>query len=279
MRIHSEFDLNNQLSSDSIRHQSKMAKTKNEFANSRIPLYYQVENVLREKILSGAFAPGEKMPTESQLIEQFSVSRITIRQALAALANERLIERRQGSGTFVAERRTKQRKFSGKTHLTGSLDELMEMGLTMQVKVLEFNRVEADKHEAELLQIKAKTPVYRLKRLRLHEEQPYSLIVSYLPEDIGANLTDEELSSGALLNTLERKFGYRLRDARQEIKAELADPYIAELLNIRVGSALLSIERTVYTDKGKPVEFVHTLYRSDLYGFSVYLTRGESATS
>ena len=64
-----------------------------------------------------------------------------------------------------------------------------------------------------------------------------------------------------------------LDNAIQEIKAELADPYVAKLLDIRVGSALLSIERTVYTDKGKPVEYVHTLYRSDLYGYSVKLVR------
>lgn len=72
---------------------------------------------------------------------------------------------------------------------------------------------------------------------------------------------------------METKLGYTLDNAVQEIKAELADPYVAQLLDIRVGTALLSIERTVYTDKGIPVEFVHTLYRSDLYGYSVKLVR------
>lgn len=250
-----------------------MAKKKNGFANSRIPLYYQIENVLREKITSGAFAAGEQLPTESDLIEQFGVSRITVRQALASLAIENLIDRRQGSGTFVAQRKTRQRKFDGTIHLTGSLDELIEMGLETPVKLLEMNRIEADKHEAALLQVKTGTPVFMLKRLRLHEGTPYSLIVNYLPVEIGENLTESELGSGAILQSIENKLGYRLHEARQQIKAELADPYVAELLGVRVGSALLSIERTVYTDKGKPVEFVHTLYRSDKYGFSVYLKR------
>lgn len=250
-----------------------MAKKKNGFASSRIPLYYQVENVLREKIASGAFAAGDKLPTESDLIDLFGVSRITVRQALSALADENLIERRQGSGTFVAQRRTRKRKFEGVTHLTGSLDELIEMGLDTPVKMLEFNRIEADKHEAELLQVKTGTTVFMLKRLRLHENQPYSLIVNYLPLEIGEQLTVEDLNSGSILQSIENKFGYHLHEARQQIKAELAAPYVAELLNIRVGSALLSIERTVYTDNGKPIEFVHTLYRSDIYGFSVYLKR------
>ena len=250
-----------------------MAKPKTSFVSSRIPLYYQLENVLREKITSGSFNGGERLPTEIELIEQYGVSRITVRQALSALAEDGLIERKQGRGTYVAERKSKKRKFTGTIHLTGSLDELIEMGMDTPVKVLEMNRVDADLHEAELLQIKVGTPIYRLKRLRLVENKPYSLIVNYLPEDIGSRLTMAELSSGALLHTMETKLGYTLDNARQEIKAELADPYVAQLLDIRVGNALLSIERTVYTDKGMPVEYVHTLYRSDLYGYSVNLVR------
>lgn len=250
-----------------------MAKPKQTFVSARIPLYYQLENVLREKINSGSFVAGDRLPTEIELIEQFGVSRITVRQALAALSDEGLIERKQGRGTYIAERRTKKRKFTGTIHLTGSLDELIEMGMDTPVKVLEMNRVEADQHEAELLQLKTGEPVYRLKRLRMHEGKPYSLIINYLPEEIGSRLTMAELSSGALLHTMETKLGLRLDNALQEIRAELADPYVAQLLDVRVGTALLSIERTVYTDKGKPVEFVHTLYRSDLYGYSVQLVR------
>lgn len=246
---------------------------KSAFASERIPLYYQLENVLREKILSGTLTPGEQLPTESELIEQYGVSRITVRQALGALADEGLIERQQGRGTFVAQRRTRKRKFEDVTHLTGSLDELIELGANTPVQMLEFNRIEADKHEAELLQVRTGTPVYRLKRLRVHEGKPYSVIVNYLPEEIGSKLTEENLNSGKILRTIENEFGYHLLEAKQQIKAELADPYIANVLGVRVGAALLSIERTVYTDEGKPVEYVHMLNRSDVYGFSIHLRR------
>lgn len=250
-----------------------MAKQKQSFVSSRIPLYYQLENVLREKIASGKFEAGERLPTESELIEQYGVSRITVRQALQALTDEGLIERQQGRGTFVANRKSRKKRFSGTIHLTGSLDELIEMGMETPVKVLEMNRVEADQHEAELLEIKIGTPIYRLKRLRLNEGKPFGLIINYLPDEIGSALTMAELSSGALLHTMETKLGYRLDNAIQEIHAELADPYVAKLLDVRVGTALLGIERTVYTDENKPVEYVHTLYRSDLYGYSVKLVR------
>ncbi len=250
-----------------------MPKQKASFVSSRIPLYYQLENVLREKITSGSFTGGERLPTELELIEQYGVSRITVRQALQALSDEGLIERRQGRGTYVAERKSKKRKFTGVIHLTGSLDELIEMGMDTPVKVLEMNRVEADPHEAELLRLKVGTPIYRLKRLRINDNKPFGLIINYLPEEIGSRLTVSDLSTGALLHTIESKLGYHLETAEQEIKAELADPYVAQLLNVRVGTALLSIERTVYTNKNVPVEYVHTLYRSDLYGYSVKLVR------
>jgi GntR family transcriptional regulator len=250
-----------------------MPKPKQSFANKRIPLYYQLENLLREKIVSGELEPGDKLPTELELIEQYGVSRITVRQALQALADEGLIERKQGRGTVVTARKTKRRKFSGIIHLTGSLDELIEMGMETPVRVLEMNKVAADAHEAELLRIKPGTTIYRLKRLRIYEGKPFGLIINYLPEEIGSALTVVELSSGALLHTMETKLGYRLEKAIQEIRAELADPYIAQVLDVRVGTALLSIERTVYTDEDQPVEYVHSLYRSDLYGYSVLLVR------
>ncbi|HRH41151.1 MAG TPA: GntR family transcriptional regulator [Pyrinomonadaceae bacterium] len=248
-------------------------KAKPSFVSKRIPLYYQIENVLREKITSGIFVEGERLPTELELIEQYGVSRITVRQALQALTEDGLIDRKQGRGTFVAERKSKKRKFSGAIHLTGSLDELIDLGIDTPVKVLEMNQVEADFYEAEILQIKVGSPIYRLKRLRLYENKPFGLIINYLPESIGSRLTTDELSSGALLHTLETKLGYHLESARQEIKAELADPYIANLLEIRVGNALLSIERTVYADGKIPVEYVQMLYRNDLYGYSVNLIR------
>lgn len=174
-----------------------MARQKTKFASSQIPLYYQLENVMREKITSGVFEAGERIPTEIDLIEQFGVSRITVRQALQSLTDDGLIERHQGRGTFVTGHKSKKRRFSGVIHLTGSLDELIEMGMETPVKVLEMNRVDADPHEAELLQLKTGTPIYRLKRLRINDNRPFGLIINYLPEEIGSRLTVAELSSGA----------------------------------------------------------------------------------
>src|SRR5258705_13794378 len=104
-----------------------MPRPSSAFVSRRIPLYYQLENLLREKILSGTFAAGGRLPTESGLIQQYGVSRITVRQALTSLADEGVIERRQGRGTFVAGRRTTRRRLEGPIHLTGGPGEVMAM--------------------------------------------------------------------------------------------------------------------------------------------------------
>src|SRR5262245_7653933 len=99
------------------------------FVSKRIPLYYQLENLLREKIHSGEFRVGERLPTENDLIKHYGVSRITVRQALAALTQAGVIERRQGRGTFVVERRIKRRTVDDQMEFHGSLDEMMAWGL------------------------------------------------------------------------------------------------------------------------------------------------------
>ncbi len=259
-----------------------MTKPPAQFVSKRVPLYYQLEILLREKINSGVYAQGDQLPTEDDLIAEYGVSRITVRQALATLAGEGLIERRQGRGTFIAERRARtnlvEGRFEGVINLTGSLDELIAMGQKTPVKVLDINLIKADAQAAKLLGLQLGDPVSRVERLRLLDDKPYGLLVNYFPAEIGVRLTAEDLSQGSVLEQLETKIGLRLYKGIQQITAALADPYVAGRLEIPVGSALLSIENTIYSAEEKPVEYVRVLYRSDLYRYRVLLTRNPVRT-
>jgi GntR family transcriptional regulator len=257
-----------------------MTKPSSEFVTRKIPLYYQLENILREKIVSGAFAAGSRLPTESELIRIYGVGRITVRQALAALTKEGLIERKRRRGTFVTERKTRRRHFDERIDLTGSLDEIIAAETGATFKVIEMNRIDADPQEAELFGLGTGAPLYRVKRLGLRDGKPRDLTINYLPAEIGEKLTPEELSAGSLLQTLETRFGLKLKSATQRITAAMADPYIAKLLDARVGSPILSIERAVYAGGDAPVEFSQTLSRSDVAdsgGYAIRLTRGKTA--
>jgi GntR family transcriptional regulator len=254
-----------------------MTKPSSEFISKRIPLYYQLENLLCEKIMSGAVAPGDRLPTESELMRQYGVGRITVRQALAAMAEDGLIERRQGRGTFVTERKTKRRVFDEQVDLTCSLDQIIAVGSGAPAEILEINRIEADSREAELLGVAPGEPLYCIKLLAPREGKPRNLTISYLPAEIGEKLTSDELSLGSLPQLIETKCGLKLRSAKQRIYATLADPYLAKLLDVRVGAPLLSIERTVYADNDRPVEFTHSLHAADLYSYVISLIRSEDA--
>jgi len=253
-----------------------MTKPSSEFVTKKIPLYYQLENILREKIMSGVFAPGARLPTEIELIRLYGVGRITVRQALAALTKDGLIERRRRRGTFVTERKTSRRPFKERIDLTGSLDEIIAAEAGATFKVIEMNRIDADPQEAELFGLGAGDPLYRVKRLGLRDDKPRNLTLDYLPAEIGEKLTPEELSAGSLLQTLETRFGLKLKSVTQRITAALADPYLAKLLDVRVGSPMLLIERAVYAGGATPVEFSQTLSSADLDGYAIRLTRGKS---
>ena len=253
-----------------------MTKPSSEFVTKKIPLYYQLENILREKIMSGVFAAGARLPTEAELIRLYGVGRITVRQALAALAKDGLIERRRRRGTFVTERKAGRRPFEERIDLTGSLDETIAAEAGATFKVIEMNRVEADPQEAELFGLGAGEPLYRVKRLGLREDKPRNLTIDYLPAEIGEKLTIEELSAGSLLQTLETRFGLKLKSVTQRINAALADPYLAKLLDVRVGSPMISIERAVYAGGAAPVEFSQTLFAADFEGYVIRLTRGRA---
>src|SRR5215467_11412348 len=213
-----------------------MTNPSSEFVSKKIPLYYQLENILREKIMSGAFPAGSRLPTEIELIRIYGVGRIMVRQALAALTKEGLIERKRRRGTFVTERKTRRRPFEERIDLTGSLDEIIASEASATFKVIEMNRIDADPHEAELFGLAAGEPLYRVKRLGLRGGAPHNLTLNFLPVEIGETLTQEDLRAGSLLQILEARFGLNLKSATQRITAALADPYIARLLDARVGS-------------------------------------------
>ncbi len=253
-----------------------MTKPSSEFVTKKIPLYYQLENILREKIMSGVFAAGSRLPTEAELIRLYGVGRITVRQALAALAKDGLIERKRRRGTFVTERKAGRRAFEERIDLTGSLDEIIGAEAGATFKVIEMRRIDADPQEAELFGLGAGEPLYRVKRLGLRGDKPRNLTLNYLPAEIGEKLTLEELSAGSLLQTLETRLGLKLKSATQRINAALADPYLAKLLDVRVGSPMLSIERLIYAGAAAPIEFSQTLFAADLDGYAIRLTRGKA---
>jgi GntR family transcriptional regulator len=225
--------------------------------------------LLRDAILSGNLPTGERLPSELRLTQEFGVSRVTVRRALAELQRLGLIRRRAGSGTVVAERKPAQ---PINVDFANLLSHLGEMGRATAVRLLEFG-YQTPPHDVSLaLRLGDGVRVQRSVRVRHIDDEPFSYLVTCVPEPIGRHYTAEDLSATPLLSLFERA-GVKVDSAVQTISATLASPAVADALGVAVGDALTSLTRTVFAPDGGGVEHLSALYRPDRYRFAMELTR------
>jgi GntR family transcriptional regulator len=241
-----------------------------------LPKYHQIYLVLREQLHEGRFAQG--LPGELALMQQFGVARVTVRRALQELASEGLIARERGRGTrplVDARGNAEERKATPQvntTRLTGLLENLVSTSLNTTVRVLEVTAVAAHGEVAHALQLAAGVPVQKAVRVRSTREGPLSYITTWVPGDLARHFGKRELAKKPILVLLEES-GVRVGGARQTISARLADGQVAPHLGIAVGSALLAVRRLIHDENGRPVQWLHGLYRPDRYEYQMQLSR------
>lgn len=230
---------------------------------------------LKDRILSGALAPTARMPSEPDLASQHGVSRVTIRSALERLAEEGLVERRPGSGTYV---RSPSRTATLVADFSNVFTHLVEMGRSTEVRLLAFGYMLPTPAVAEGLGLDPGEEVQRSVRVRITDGMPFSYLVTYVPKRIGISYSEADLRSTPLLELLERS-GARVASARQTVGASQAGPEIADALGVETGAALLSITRIVQDETGAGVEYLYALYRPDLYELQLDLERTRQGRS
>ena len=228
---------------------------------SKLPLYYQLYEILRGDILSGKWRPGDMLPPESELIAQYQISRTTVRQVLDMLVNEGLIYRQRGRGTFVAHPSVEQ----ALVRIISFTEDMRQRGYRPGTEVLFSGIVPAPEEIARKLEIEPGEELARLDRLRLADGEPMSVEESHLVHHYCRGVLKGDYASSPLREALEQDCGIRLVRARQIIRALLATPRLAHLLSIHDKSALLYIERVSYSQQNVPVEFLRIYYRADRY--------------
>lgn len=230
--------------------------------------------LLRERIASGDLAVDAKLPGEPALAAEHGVSRVTVRRALDLLAQDGLIDRRAGAGTFV---RGQTRGHAIVADFSNVLSNLVEMGRRTGVRLLSFGYMVPPPAVAAALVLDAGERTQRSVRVRLIDGGPFSYLTTHVPERIGLTYSETDLASVPLLSLLERS-GIAVERATQSISATLAGPEVGEALGVEIGSPLLALTRVVYGPAGEGVEHLHALYRPDRYAFEMDLTRaGEGA--
>jgi GntR family transcriptional regulator len=225
-----------------------------------VPLYHQLECVLRRAIESGEYEPGQQLPNEGQLAERFSVSKITVRQALHGLANHGYVQREQGRGTFVSKLRLDQ----GPHELLGFNEEMQRRHLVPATKVLKIDVIKADVAIAPPLELVPGASVVRLKRLRLADGEPMGVQTAHVPSALAPGLENENFEDRSLYDLL-RSRGLWPARARETHCASVADRASARLLRIPTGAPVFAAERITFLANGKPFEFVKSVMRGDRY--------------
>jgi GntR family transcriptional regulator len=238
-------------------------------SSAHLPLYVQVENVLSSRISDGSWPPDARLPSEDSLVEEYAVSRTTIRAAIHSLVQRGLVEIRRGKGTFVTRPKITQEL----TELTGFVEDMQALGRHPTAKILDQQVVAANQLVARQLALPQGSPVVRIQRVRLADGMPLSFDETYLPKELGKKVMADNLETEPIFSLLERKYSTPLLEAEYRLEAISAEATAAAALQIAVGSPIFLIERTSYSEEHRPVDYEKLHYRGDQIRFVTRLAR------
>jgi GntR family transcriptional regulator len=240
-----------------------------------LPKYHRIYLVLREQLQEGRFAGG--LPGELALMAQFGVARVTVRRALAQLADEGLVSREPGRGTRPLGWAASDAAWTGRvpTQFTGLLENLVSMGVRTSVKVLDAKMVPATPEVAHALAVQVGEPVQKAVRVRSTQQGPIAHFTTWVPAAVAQRFGKRELAGKPILLLLEGA-GVKVGRAVQTISARMADASVAGPLDVALGSALLAVRRIIYDEHERPVQWLHGLYRPDRYEYEMELSPGGS---
>lgn len=225
------------------------------------PLYAQTSDSLRSRI-GKAWRLGDRLPAEPALCEEFGVSSITMRRAVATLVAEGLVVRRQGRGTYVSDDHS---IVQGPPRLTSFSEDLAMRGWESEAKVLS---VSSDRGRPEIcmrLGLNDGARITRIERLRLANGKPVAIQVASLPSLLFPGLESHDFSRESLYEVMRAEYEARPSDALETYRASAVTAEEALLLDVPEGSAAFRAERLTQDSSGRRIEFVESVIRGDRY--------------
>ena len=234
------------------------------------PLYKPIKDKILDDIVSQVYQPGDMIPSQNEFANNYGVSRVTVQQAFNELLLSGILYTQKGKGTFVSDLPTDSNIYS---RLNGFSASVEKIGYKAHTKVIDLEKINANKKLSSALKIEIGAPVVHLKRLRSINDILVALENSYLTYSM-VNKIDfkkENFENKSLYKNLrdvgEIKFGH----AEEKIRAVLSNNETASLLKIDPREPLLYVKRKTYTSKGVVFEYCENYLRSDIYGISIQM--------
>jgi GntR family transcriptional regulator len=235
-----------------------------------VPIYQQIKQWIQAQITSGTWPEHYKLKAETDLAAELEVSRGTVRRAIAELADEGILVRTHGRGTFVVSGGLEQPLAE---HFVTFSEDLMSKGIPFETQVLKQTVIQASGRVAAQLAINPGTKVFFLKRLRWVEQEPIVLVNNYLVYAYCPHIEEIDFTQYRLFETLEGHFGLKLDCGRRTFQAQAADEETAQWLNLPPSEPVMYIEQQTYLDDGALVEFSEVWSRGNQLKVSALVKR------
>lgn len=224
------------------------------------PLYSRIQEYIAELILSGKLAPETKIQSEREFSEDLGVSRMTVRRALTELVNEGLLERRHGSGTYVAKPKITYES----SELLNYFQAMQRRNIAFASQLLEFSEIVASRRLSELLNIEIGEPIYRVGVLRFANRVPVIVERIFFPAVRFPDLEEWDLEKSSIHDLITTVYNIKLGRISQTVEAISATDTIAHQLRVGENIPLLLLTRILYNaDSEEPIVFSQDFLRSD----------------
>lgn len=236
--------------------------------HSRIPLYYQLMDIIVEMIEEGNLQEDDRLPSERELCETYDVSRSTVRQAIQELEKEGYIYRLHGKGTFVSPEKFKQDLLE----FYSFTEEMKRIGKIPSSKVLDFEIAKCNEKLARKMNLNVGDKIYIFTRLRLADNEPMMVETSHVPYNRFPGITKEELEEYAMYDIFTKRYNAKFTYAEEIFQPVLTRKDEAELLNYSEGLPGMMIERLTY-ENGNVIEYTKGIARGDRFKYHVVLEK------
>ena len=233
------------------------------------PLYFTIKEDIKNKVHTGVYHPGDVLPTENSLCEEYGASRVTIRRSIKELIDEGVLERGHGKTARVVCESVPR----SLNRLGGLKEQLSASGIKCSSFILDSEIVRAEGKVGEAMKLPPEESLYKIERLRYANGKPLCYQLLYLPVRLCPDLDVQKLVNTSLYEVIEKEYGLKILDAVQEIQARMADYRVAALLELAELSCMLQVSRTTFLDSGACIEYSDSLYVANRYKLSMTLRR------
>jgi len=223
------------------------------------PLYVQVHNILLDRINTDVYTVNARIPSESELCNEFGISRMTVRAVITELVRDGKLYHIQGKGTFVSE----PKLIANSTSYIGIREQLEQQGYEVKTMLLSMEKANPSASVAKILGLESGDNIYIITRLRYVKNEPLSLHTSYIPVKYCAGLEKQDFCNEQLCVILSKNYGFVRKTVNETLESVIATSEESANLKIRKGFPLLLLCDKIYDEENRLYEYSKVVFRGD----------------